>query len=115
MPKSQNICKVIVFFPKKHNWSQLRTDYFDKKKLYLEKYRLDSDYEFFSSPYEEGDGYELRAVSNEKCRYVSFFKVKGGHISVEISKNLQIKITYEDEENINLAQKELKENVLDDI
>lgn len=115
MPKSQNICKIIVLFPKKHTWSQLRADYFDKKKLYLEKYRLDSDYEFFSSPYEEGDGYELRAVFNEKCKYISFFKVEGGHISIEIDKGSQIKITYEDEENINLAQKELKEDALDDI
>lgn len=115
MPKTQNVCKVIVLFPKKHTWSQLRTDYFRKKELYLEKYSIDSDYEFFSAPYEEGDGYELRAVSNDKCKYVTFFKAEGGHISVEINKDSQIKITYEDEENINLAQKELKENALDDI
>lgn len=34
------------------------------------------------------------------------FKVEGGHIAVNIDKDAQIKVTYEDEENINLAQKE---------
>ncbi len=106
MPKTQNVCKVIVLFPKKSTWSQLKTDYFNKKKMYLSKYLLDSDFEFFSAPYEEGDGYELRAVLNNKCKYVTFFKVEGGHIAVNIDKDAQIKVTYEDEENINLAQKE---------
>ena len=106
MPKTQNVCKVIVLFPKKSTWSQLKTDYFNKKKMYLSKYILDSDFEFFSAPYEEGDGYELRAVLNNKCKYFTFFKVEGGHIAVNIDKDAQIKVTYEDEENINLAQKE---------
>lgn len=42
--------------------------------MYLSKYLLDSDFEFFSAPYEEGDGYELRAVLNNKCKYVTFLK-----------------------------------------
>lgn len=105
-PKTHNVCKVIVLFPKKTTWEKLRIDYFNKKEMYFKKYSLDSEYEFFSDPYEDGDGYELRAVSNDKCRYATFFNAEGGHICVEIGEGSQIKITYEDTENINLAQKE---------
>ena len=114
-PKTQMVCKIIVEFPSKSEWKDLKEDYFKKKKLYKSKYPLDKDFEFFSSPYEDGDGYELRAVSREKCNYVSFFWAVGGYIIVEIGKTAQVRVSYEDRENMKIAQKELEQSAIDDI
>lgn len=114
-PKTHTVFKVIVYFPEKKDWNELKRDYFTKKEMYKSKYPLDRDYEFFSSPYEEGDGYEMRAVARDKCRYISFYLAMGGHIMVEIDKESKIKVVYEDRENIKIAQKELEQNAIDDI
>ena len=73
-PRTNTVCKVIVYFPEKNSWAELQSDYFKKKKLYRIKYLLTDDFEFFSNPYENGDGYEMRAVVNEKCNYHSFLR-----------------------------------------
>ena len=83
--------------------------------MYKSKYPIDRDYEFFSSPYEDGDGYEMRAVAKDKCRYISFFFALGGHIAIEIDKTAQLKVVYEDRVNIKIAQQELEQNAIDDI
>lgn len=114
-PHTKTVFKVIVYFPIREEWRELKKDYFAKKEMYQTKYPIDKDYEFFSFPYEDGDGYEMRAVKQGKCRYVSFFLAVGGHISVEIDKTAQIKVVYEDRENIKVGQKELKQNAIDDI
>ncbi|MBR3022569.1 MAG: hypothetical protein IKH59_09430 [Bacteroidaceae bacterium] len=114
-PKSQTVCKVIVFFPERENWNELKKDYFSKKKMYASKYPLDKDFEFFSSPYDEGDGYEMRAVTRNKCRFISFYLALGGHITVEIDESARIKIEYEDRANIKKAKEELEQNSIDDI
>lgn len=113
--KSNTVFKVIVYFPAKDNWKELKRDYFTKKEMYKQKYPLDRDYEFFSSPYEDGDGYEMRAVIQDKCRYVSFFLAIGGHITVEIDKSAQIMVVYEDRENMKLGRNELLQEAIDDI
>ena len=114
-PKSKTVCKVIVYFPEREDWQELKKDYFAKKEMYKSKYPMDRDYEFFSSPYEDGDGYEMRAVTRDKCRYISFFFAMGGHITIEIDKTAQLKVVYEDRENIKVAQQELEQNAIDDI
>ncbi len=114
-PRTNKVCKVIAYFPEKDTWSDLKKDYFAKKKLYSEKYPIDRDFEFFMSPYDDGDGYEMRAVSLEKCRFISFFLAIGGHIIVKIDKSSQVKVVYEDRVNIKDAQKELNQNALDGI
>ena len=114
-PKTQTVCKVIVYFPEREDWNELKKDYFTKKEMYKSKYPLDRDYEFFSSPYEDGDGYEMRAIAREKCRYISFYLAMGGHITIEIDKEAKLKVVYEDRENIKIAQKELEQNAIDDI
>ena len=114
-PISKIVCKVIVFFPDKENWEDLKKDYFFKKKMFKSKYVLESDFEFFMSPYEEGDGYEIRAVSKEKCNYKSFFSTLGGNIMVEIDKTKRIKVVYEDKINMEKGKTELNKMALDDI
>lgn len=114
-PRTNKVCKVIVYFPQKGKWKDLKEDYFSKKEMYKSKYPIDKDYEFFSSPYEAGDGYEMRAVANDKCRYVSFYLVLNGYITVEIDKSAQVKVVYEDRENTKIAHKELEQIAIDDI
>lgn len=114
-PKTKQVCKIIVYFPKKETWKGLKSDYFRKKNLYKEKYPLDKDFEFFSSPYDEGDGYEMRAVSLGKCNFASFYYATGGHIMIQIDEKQRIKITYEDRENIKISQSELDQKALEDI
>lgn len=114
-PKTKTVCKVIVYFPKRESWQELKKDYFVKKGMYKTKYPMDRDFEFFSSPYEEGDGYEMRAVAKDKCKYASFFLAVGGHITIEIDKSAQLKVVYEDRENIKVAQQELEQNAIGDI
>ena len=114
-PKTNIVCKVTVNFPKKDNWIDLKNEYFKKKKMYKSKYILDSEFEFFSLPYEDGDGYEMKAVSREKCNYLSIFLTQGGGISLTISSSAQIKVSYENSENLKKAQLELENNALEDI
>lgn len=114
-PITNIVCKVIVNFTQKSNWEDLKKDYFKKKYLYKLKYVLESEYEFFTSPYEDGDGYEMRAVHRDKCNYLSIFLVQGGGITLSISNSAQVKVTYENSENLKKAQLELEEISLDDI
>lgn len=114
-PRTQTVCKVIVKFGNKASWRDLKADYFKKKQLYRSKYLFTEDFEFFSPPYEDGDGYEMRAVMNGKCNYVSFFTEPGGHITVEIGNDKCVKVTYEDDINIKAAQAELEYNAFEDI
>ena len=114
-PRTKSVCKVIVYFQEHDNWSDLKADYFKKKHLYDSKYLMDKDFEFFLDDYEDGDGYELRAVTRDKCRYCTFFNEPGGHITVEICPKKQVKVTYEDSINIKVAQEELEFNAFEDI
>lgn len=105
---TNEVCKVIMYFHKHTDWYSLRAEYADKVKMYSEEYPIDKDYEFFEFPYDDGDGYEMKAVAKDKCRYVSFFLAKGGRITVEIDKSARIKVVYEDRENIKIAREELR-------
>ena len=51
-------------------------------ELFTKKYGEPKDhFEFFSSPYYEGDGYELQALRKEKCNYISFWTLDKGDYS----------------------------------
>lgn len=114
-PKTNTVCKVIVYFPEYQSWSDLKSDYFKKKNLYKSKYLITDEFEFFSSPYDEGDGYEMRAIAQDKCKFVSFYKDFGGHITVEVCPKFCVKVVYEDDYNIKVAKSELESKAFDDI
>lgn len=114
-PRTETVCKVIVLFPKQSSWKDLKNDYLAKKNLYKSKYLMDSSYEFFKSPYDEGDGYEERAVKQDCCSYCSFFTESNGGIIVEIAKTFQVRVSYEDTENMKQAKRELETSAFLDI
>lgn len=114
-PKTNIVFKVVVYLPEKKTWSSIKSQYSDMVDLYSQKYALTAHFEYFMSPYYEGDSYEEQAVKLEKAIWSSFFKCDGGAIAVEISKYMQLKIAYEDEINQNNASSEIESQVLDDI
>ena len=63
---TQEAWKIIVYFPEHKNWYSLKNEYFEYKQRFVNKYGKPDSYEYFEDPYEEGDGYELSALYNEK-------------------------------------------------
>ena len=105
-PQTKTVYKVFVDFAKESSWSTLKSHYFDYKALYIKKYgETESSYEFFSKPYYEGDGYELQALTKEKCTYATFFKTPTGFVVVELTKYECLRLGYEDKINVELRSK----------
>jgi hypothetical protein len=105
-PITRQYAKCVIFFPEK-SWLSLKRDYNKFVNLFDEKYGShSSQYEFFTEPYYEGDGYELSALALEKCIYTTYWVQLRASMSVEISKYKQIKLTYENNDIMNLLQEE---------
>jgi hypothetical protein len=108
-PKSKIVWKFSVYLPEQTSWYSLKSDYEGYLNLLKNKYgEPESEYSFFSSPYEDGDGYEMTAVGNEKCTYSAYWSSQIG-ISIKISKFKQINISYENAVNSALDDKERAE------
>ena len=114
--KTGEIWKVAVMFDKSITWSDILNDYSSYVDLYTKKYGFPSDhFEFFEEPYRKGDGFELQALRNGKCNYVSFFKTDKGTIVVEMSRDERLRLSYEDKINAELQNKEKEARNMDDI
>ena len=111
-PKTNQVCKVVIFFPKRENWHELKSEYIQIVDLYKEKYPLNDEFAYFASPYDEGDGYEMKAIAMGKCQYISFYIAYGGHISVEIDKKACVKIVFDYRTNRKIGHYELKNMIL---
>lgn len=107
--------KVVVEFPKHMSWHTLKDDYEHYKTMFSNKYGKPASYEYFMDPYEEGDGNELTALFAEKCTYVSYYKMSEGIIAIEITRNDNVSITYEDGINANIATSEKSNKAYMDI
>jgi hypothetical protein len=106
-PISKLVWGFFVFLPEKTSWYSLKAEYQEYLDLLTEKYGEPKDkYNFFSTPYDEGDGYELQAVELEKCSYSAFWEK---YYSIKITKWKQVKIAYENEINSALDDKETKQ------
>lgn len=87
------LSKVTVFLVTSDR--QARRTYDDMKEVLMKKYGEPSKcYEFFSSPYREGDGYEEQAIRVGKGTFACFWQSK---LSVEITDRLTVRIAYESE------------------
>lgn len=108
-PKTSKVFKANVYFPKKDNWHDLKSQFNSYHMLFLEKYGKTSErFQFFPSPHYDGDGLEMQSVEKEKCNYSSFWSnINGASYSVEITKYKQVKITYENDELFKLKDKEV--------
>ena len=108
-PKSKKVCKLVAFLDEQNNWYSIKGEYERFVQIITDKYgNPDSKYNSFSSPYEEGDGYEMTAVAIEKCSYASYwFDRSNTSIAVEISKYKQVKLAYENDANMKIRKSEL--------
>lgn len=107
-PKTKVVCKVVLFFTEKKTWANLKEDYLTYLQVLTDKYGSpDYNYNNFVTPYYEGDGYEMSAVELEKTNYVGiWFNKNNTNIAIEISKYKQVKITYENAQNMQIKEKE---------
>jgi len=109
-PKTKQVCKFVVFFAEETSWYSLKSQYEKYLEILTEKYGEPSDkFAFFKSPYEEGDGYEMSAVTLEKAVFSSYWMNKDNTtIALSISKWKQVSIGYENDKNMELKNKEVK-------
>ena len=109
-PKTKVVWKFAVYLPKQSTWNSLLDDYTRFKMTLTDKYgNPEQSFDFFSSPYKLGDGYEMTAVAAEKAHYASYWTLKGYALSIDISKWKQVKIAYENTNNAKLREKEQKD------
>lgn len=108
-PITKTVWKFAVYLPKQTNWYSIKNEFYEYRKTLMSKYgEPTKDYNFFSNPYYEGDGYEMSAISLDKCSYLSFWDEQS--VSIYISKFKQVCITYESKTNSALDDEE-KEKV----
>ena len=106
-PKTKKAWKFVVYLPKQSTWYALKSQYKEYLEMLIGKYgQPKNEYHFFSSPYEDGDGYEMTAVTVEKCTYAAYWE---DTYSIEISKYSQVKIAYENPINTEIYSQEKKQ------
>ncbi len=105
-PISKKVWKFSVYLEEKSTWLALKRHYQNTKEALKNKYgEPKGDFESFTKPYYEGDGYEMSAVALEKVSYGTFWD----NIAVYISKYKQVCIQYENPVNTELKKQEQKE------
>lgn len=107
-PKSKKVYKAVAFVEKDLSWASLKYNYEKFVALFTEKYGTPTNkLERFIDPYYEGDGYEMTAVSTEKCEYYTLWlNTQLMNLGVEISKYEQVKLTYENVAMMEIMRKE---------
>lgn len=114
-PSSNTVWKVCVYLPTCNTWTAIKNQFYSYKSKFDAKYSLTSNYHYFDDPYEEGDGYEVTAIKDEKCHFSAYYDAPNGSISVRISKYMQVELTYEDSTNSDLYDTEEGSSNDDDI
>ena len=114
------VWKVAVLLPEQSSWYSLKSRYNDFKSSLTEKYGApDKKYEYFSSPYYEGDGYEISALNNDKCTYATYFYTDLGTVGIDLEGGGygkgQVRIMYTDATNAELNEKSKKASVIQDL
>lgn len=107
--------KVYISFNKESSWNSLKSKYNELKEQFTAKYGNGESYEFFSSPYYEGDGYETTAISVDKCTWSTFWKTEIGNIDISIENTQNIAISYQDIKNTDVMRQEKQEIISNDI
>ena len=114
--KTNTVCSIIVFLPTETNWSNIKNDYLKLKQQFQQKYGIGESDEYFSEPYCDGDGREMRALELNKCTYKTLFFADEGTILFVINPSIKaISICYGDRINMELREKEETEIIHNDI
>jgi len=81
---TNTVMSVGVALPEFDTWSSLRSKYYNIKELYQSKYGKGESKEFFEGNYDDGDGYEMMALMEDKCKYTTSFITEQGGILISI-------------------------------
>ena len=102
-PISKTVFKIAVYLPKQNDWESIKSEYKDYLETLTSKYGTPTDsFNFFSSPYKEGEGDEMNAIAMEKCVYSAFW----ANISIKITEYKQVRIAYENAKNFAIRDAE---------
>ncbi len=99
---------MVAYLDEDISWSSLKYTYMRFLEILTDKYgNPDGSNESFTTPYYEGDGYELSAVGLDKVNYSAYWLNKSAmNLGVEISTFKQVKLTYENKELMSLKRTE---------
>ena len=105
---TKTVYKVVVVVEESNSWSSLKFTYKEFKSLLTSKYGKGSSYENFTSPYYDGDGYEMTALRTNRCTYFTEYNTNSGNISLIIGHLDEgaILLYYSDKFNSELAVQE---------
>jgi len=104
-PTTKKVWKIGLYLSKQDDWYDIKATYEKFYNMLVEKYgEPNSSYTGFSSPYYEGDGYEMSAVGLNKCNYSAFWDF----VYIEISQFKQVYLSYENAVNSELNTVENK-------
>lgn len=116
--QKDQVYTIMVCTPSSDSWKDLKSSYNGYKNLYTTKYgNPDESQETFISPYRDGQGSELLAISSGNCSYRSAWNVEDGQIVLGIIEdtedytNSMISIAYIDNINSRLAQAEILDEI----
>lgn len=119
---SGTVFRASAFLEQRSKWAELKDDYLTFKRFITEKYGTPiRSEERFDSPYHEGDGFEMKAVSLGKCRYGAAWNHEAGRIEIGISPagrepgKACLRISYIDMANTILAEREMEEIYKEDL
>lgn len=117
---SHTVWKVVAKLPTQTSWYDLKARYNDYKESLTKKYgKPSNDFQYFSSPYYEGDGYEFQALSKDKCTFSAYYDLNEGTIAISIDSKKHnsgcVSIGYEDKINAELRKNDKQKNMSDDL
>ena len=112
---------VVVVFPEVTTWATLKSNYNELNATLQKKYGKASGYaRKFETPYEDGDGYELSALSLGKVSFGDVYTVDKGEIMILMNKGSNhnsgsVMVSYTDEINNNVETSKKQQAAYDDL
>jgi hypothetical protein len=113
--KNRYVTKVAVFFNERYSFERLKEDYEEKLAVLVSKYgEANECFDFFLSPFFEGDGYEMAAIRADNYRRMCFWTEGVNALfpkTIKVVSNACIMILYENSENLDILEKEQQEQI----
>lgn len=114
--QSKTVYMVVVAFPEQTSWYSIKADFKKLENNLQVKYGKPTlQRKSFSSPYYEGDGYEMTAIKVDKCNYYTRFTTATGELTLLILKSRQIGLYYSDKINDAKNDREKNASIYEDL
>lgn len=115
-----NTYMVFVELATSSKFFALKAVYEQYKSLLTKKYGKGESYEYFKSPYEEGDGYEDTALECGYVRYATEYIMENGEICIQILDDENrdggfVLLAYKDTANMRINDEEENQSIMSDL